>query len=197
MLNRRGFLAASVVGSASLAMPKAFAAVVADRPPLLLPRVLDALDRHDARIKARDMVGLVDFGLASHRPRLHLIDIASGRTTSLLVAHGRGSDPANIGWVQRFSNRPGSEASSGGSYVTGETYSGKHGRSRRLDGLDPENDQAARRGIVIHSAPYVSRAIAETQNRIGRSEGCFAVSPADLSILLARLGPGRLLFAAK
>ena len=81
------------------------------------------------------------------------------------VAHGRGSDPANSGWAEHFSNRPGSNASSQGSFLTGDTYVGKHGRSRRLHGLDPQNNLAASRGIVIHSASYVDPGLALAQVR--------------------------------
>jgi hypothetical protein len=115
----------------------------------------------------------------------------------MLVAHGRGSDPGNTGWLERFSNRPGSNASSGGSFLTGQAYSGKHGHSRKLIGLDPENSAAEARAIVIHAASYVSAELARDQGRIGRSQGCFAVSQADLAQVMARLGPGRLLFASK
>lgn len=195
-MNRRSFLAAGAVASASLCIPRAFAAVVGDRAPGLLPRALAALDRHGPRIAHRDWIGIVDFGMASRSRRFYLVDLAGGRTTSLLVSHGRGSDPANSGWLQSFSNRPGSEASSQGSFLTGDTYFGKHGRSRRLFGLEPSNDQAARRAIVIHSASYVSDDMAEEHGRIGRSQGCFAVAGSELDMVLARLGPGRLLFAA-
>lgn len=81
--------------------------------------------------------------------------------------------------------------------MTGDTYFGKHGRSRRLIGLEHSNDQAERRAIVIHSASYVSDDMASMQGRVGRSQGCFTVSDAELNMVLARLGPGRLLFAAK
>lgn len=116
---------------------------------------------------------------------------------TLHVAHGRGSDPANSGWVEHFSNRPGSNASSQGSFLTGDTYVGKHGRSRRLHGLGPENNLAASRGIVIHSASYVDPGLALAQGRIGRSQGCFTVSNRKIADVLARLGPGHLLFASK
>jgi hypothetical protein len=39
--------------------------------------------------------------------------------------------------------------------------------------------------------------MARDQGRIGRSQGCFAVSQDDLTHVIARLGPGRLLFADK
>jgi L,D-transpeptidase catalytic domain len=161
----------------------------------LMARAKAALDRHGARIAYRDVMAIVDFSVASHAPRLHLVDLLQGSSATLLVAHGRGSDPGNTGWLERFSNRPGSNASSNGSFVTGQTYSGKHGLSRKLIGLDPGNNEAEQRAIVIHSAKYVSRAMVAEQGRIGRSQGCFAVSEVDLAQILAQLGAGRLLFA--
>jgi L,D-transpeptidase catalytic domain len=161
----------------------------------LMARAKAALDRHGARIAYRDVMAIVDFSVASHAPRLHLVDLLQGSSATLLVAHGRGSDPGNTGWLERFSNRPGSNASSNGSFVTGQTYSGKHGLSRKLIGLDPGNNEAEQRAIVIHSAKYVSRAMVAEQGRIGRSQGCFAVSEVDLAQIMAQLGAGRLLFA--
>lgn len=166
--------------------------------PPLLARARSALLTHSGRVPSQDRVGLVDFSAASGVPRLQIVDIGNGRVLSnLLVAHGRGSDPANTGVVQRFSNQPGSNASSSGSFVIGDTYFGKHGRSRRLHGLDPENDMALARAIVIHSADYVSEGQARAAGRVGRSQGCFTVSHGDLGEVLSLLGPGRLLFAAK
>ena len=164
----------------------------------LLPRALAALNAHSSAVAMRDTIGIVDFAAPSRQPRFTLIDVASRSVAdTFLVAHGKGSDPANRGWVERLSNREGSEASCSGSFVTGDLYSGEHGHSRRLIGLDPENDQALNRGIVIHAARYVSQGFAQEHGRVGRSQGCFAVSPGAISTVLARLGPGRLLFAAR
>ncbi|WP_225205902.1 murein L,D-transpeptidase catalytic domain family protein [Novosphingobium huizhouense] len=166
--------------------------------PALLPRALAALQQHHARLAERDVIGIVDFSMPSREPRFHLVDIAGGRVLSThLVSHGKGSDPANSGWVERLSNRMGSEASCSGAFLTGPTYVGKHGRSRRLLGLDPENSLASERGIVIHAASYVDAGLAAAQGRIGRSQGCFAVSQDEIGRVLAALGPGRLLFAAR
>ncbi|MEI6641449.1 MAG: murein L,D-transpeptidase catalytic domain family protein [Novosphingobium sp.] len=163
----------------------------------LVPRALAALDRHGAWITARDRIGIVDFSVPSKEARFHIVDLAGGTASAPhLVAHGKGSDPANRGWAEHFSNRVGSDASSCGSFVTGEVYYGRHGRSRRLIGLDPENDRALERGIVIHAASYVDPALVAVQGRIGRSQGCFAVNPRVISEVLETLGPGRLLFAA-
>jgi hypothetical protein len=196
--NRRHFLGAVAVGSAGLVAPSAFASVRASAPPALLGRAKAALDAHGSSIIHRDVMGIVDFGVSSGQPRFHLIDIAGGRVAaSYFVAHGRGSDPQNSGWLQRFSNQPGSNASSQGSYVIGQTYYGKHGRSRRIKGLDPENSQAASRAIVIHGASYVSPVGAQQHGRVGRSLGCFSVPTRDINEVLANLGEGRLLFAWK
>lgn len=156
-----------------------------------------ALDTHANRILHRDFIGVVDFAEASRVPRFHLIDLASGQVTTHLVAHGSGSDPDRSGWVQRLSNQPDSNTSSRGAFLTGPSYSGKHGLSRRLQGLSPDNTLAESRGIVIHAASYVSEAFATAHGRIGRSQGCFAVAEDVIGDVLERLGPGRLIFAWK
>lgn len=78
----------------------------------------------------------------------------------------------------------------------GEDYVGRHGRSRRLIGLDPENSNVEVRRIVIHAARYVSPEIAQ-RGKLGRSEGCLALAEADIAQVLERLGPGRMIYAAK
>jgi hypothetical protein len=155
------------------------------------------LQRAGARVTHTDVVAVADFGKASAHPRFHLVDTASGRITSLLVAHGRGSDPSHTGWLSRFSNAPGSDCTSEGAFLTAADYYGAHGRSIRLIGLDPTNNNAEGRGIVAHSAPYVSSDIVRAHGVLGRSEGCFAFSGADLPTVLERLGPGRLIVSTR
>lgn len=203
--DRRRFLGAIVAGSAGaiLAPPAfaptaAFAAVRSGETPALLPEAMAAMQAHAGRIENRDVIGIVDFSSPSRATRLDIVDVVGGRILGRhLVAHGSGSDPANSGWVQRFSNQPGSNASSPGSFITGQLYSGKHGRSRRLLGLDQGNNRALERNIVIHGAHYVTPDMAENAGRIGRSQGCFAVSTSEIGQVLEMLGPGRLLYAAK
>lgn len=196
--NRRHFLGAMVAGSAGLVPTKSLAATLCGEMPALLPNALAALATHADRIAHRDVIGLVNFAAHSRLPRFQLVDLAGGRVLkTMLVAHGSGSDPAASGWTERFSNRPGSNASSRGAFVTGPTYHGKHGRSRKVLGLEPQNEAAERRAIVIHGADYVSQNRALSQGRIGRSQGCFAVAQAEIGDLLEILGEGRLLFAWK
>ena len=130
-------------------------------------------------------------------PRFYLLDTTSGRVTSHLVSHGRGSDPEHSGWLRRFSNSFGSNASSDGAYRTGGFYYGRYGRSMRVSGLDPSNSNAHARAIVVHSAWYAEPHVVAEHGRLGRSEGCFAMSYTSLQETLARLGPGRFLYADK
>ena len=177
-------------GSGSAAGPGAVS-------PTLLHRALDALDRHRGSIDHRDTIGIADFSLPSRAPRFHVLNLADGTAISHLVAHGRGSDPTHTGWLERFSNEPRSQATSAGAYRTDALYVGEHGRSMRLEGLDPTNDQAAARAIVVHGAWYVSEEIVTHFGMLGRSEGCLAVANSSLDEVLARLGPGRLIYADK
>ena len=183
-LNRRHF-----VGAAAAMAASASSALLARSTPLA---------RRTAYVGRRDKIGLVDFSLASSERRFSFIDLEGGRIEHMwLVAHGKGSDLANTGYLQRFSNEPGSNASSRGSYVTATPYYGKHGRSQRLIGLDPENSAALDRAIVLHGASYVDPTWIDARGRIGRSFGCFAVEDREINRVMGALGEGRLLYAGK
>jgi L,D-transpeptidase catalytic domain len=201
---RRTFVGATLTGLAGVAVGMERRAVArattepsAAVPPALLHRALDALERHRGTLDHRDVIGIADFSQHSRAPRFYLLNVADGTSTSHLVAHGRGSDPSHTGWLERFSNQPRSQATSAGAYRTDAIYVGEHGRSMRLDGLDPTNDNAASRAIVVHGAWYVSEDIIRHFGVLGRSEGCLAVSTPSLDEVLTRLGPGRLIYADK
>jgi hypothetical protein len=198
-MNRRQFLTASAAAAAgTLIGGHAFAGAIlhSSGSDELVGRAQAALDRHASMIANRDVVGVADFGRSSSIPRFHLIDMHNGRVDTFLVAHGRGSDPAHTGWLQHFSNLPGSEATSSGAFLTKDIYIGAHGRSRRLAGLDPDNNQAEPRGIVVHGAWYVNRDLA-ARGAIGRSEGCFAFEQDQVGQIIDRLGAGRLILATR
>jgi hypothetical protein len=201
---RRSFVGIAVAGLAGVAAGVERSGVEQPRvessaavPPTLLRRALDALERHHGNIDHRDVIGIADFSQHSRAPRFHLLNLGDGAATTHLVAHGRGSDPAHTGWLERFSNQPRSEATSAGAYRTESIYVGEHGRSMRLGGLDPTNDNAAARAIVVHGAWYVSDEIIRHFGALGRSEGCLAVANSSLDEVLIRLGPGRLIYADK
>jgi len=197
--SRREAMAAAMIAWSGVGWSRApgLATIAAMVDAALVERALAALFDHRARLRSVDVVAIADFGRPSSEPRLFLADNVHGTTIAMRVAHGKGSDPAHSGALQYFSNIVGSAATAAGAYLTGDLYSGLHGLSRRLVGLDRTNDRAEERAIVIHSAWYANRDVAERQGKLGRSDGCFAVAEQDIATLLARLGPGRLLYAGR
>ena len=196
-VSRRALIEMGLATGAALMAGSSARASSNQDPPAdeLIARAHAALRGHGDQLSFTDRIGIVDFASPSRATRFYIVDLVDGRFTSHLVAHGRGSDPAHTGWVTRFSNGPGSFASSAGSCVTRGLYVGGHGRSMRLTGLDPANSNAESRALVIHAAWYVSPEAARATGKIGRSEGCFAVSTESLEGVLDQLGPGRLLYA--
>jgi hypothetical protein len=204
-LSRRALLGAGVaaIATAALAGPAlAVNRLRADKypaegslDPALLRRALAALDKHQASIPNKDLIAVADFSKASREARFHLVNVGDGTVSSFLVAHGKGSDPKHTGWLKSFSNAVGSEATSSGAYRTGAFYTGQHGRSMRLDGLDPTNDNAYDRAVVIHGAWYVSKDMVREHGVLGRSQGCFAFEQDKLSTVMERLGQGRMIYA--
>ncbi|MBZ4041490.1 murein L,D-transpeptidase catalytic domain family protein [Flavobacterium hibisci] len=127
----------------------------------------------------KDILTLIDFSLSSNLKRLWVIDLSSNTILfQSLVAHGRNTGEE---FASAFSNVNSSFKSSLGFYATGEIYQGKHGASLRLDGLERGiNDQARKRGVVMHGADYVSESFIRAHKRLGRSQGCPAV-PVELT----------------
>lgn len=121
------------------------------------------------------LLTIVDFSLSSTVERLWVIDMLSHEVVlQSLVAHGIKSGDE---FATRFSNTKNSFQSSLGVYLTGEVYNGRNGLSLRLDGLNAGyNNLARERGVVIHGANYVSESYIERNGRLGRSQGCPAVS---------------------
>jgi hypothetical protein len=108
------------------------------------------------------------------------------------VAHGINSGGL---MATSFSNRINSNQSSLGFFRVSEEYTGKHGESYRLDGLEKNiNHNARKRAIVIHSAWYVSDEIIGSQGRLGRSFGCPAVSLEVYGLFQELVRPDMLLF---
>jgi hypothetical protein len=137
---------------------------------------------------------VIDYSLPSTARRLWVIDVERGEVLRHeLVAHGRnsGDDRAHT-----FGNEVGSNMSSLGLFRTGETYIGSHGRSLRLDGLDPGfNDRARERAIVIHGADYASPAFVERVGRLGRSFGCPSLDETVAQEVIGEISGGSLMFA--
>jgi hypothetical protein len=145
-------------------------------------------------VKRKNLLTVIDYSLPSTQPRLFVFDLATRKILFReLVAHGKnsGGNLANF-----FSNSPGSLATSLGLFVTADTYIGSNGYSLRLKGLEEGvNDMAWERAIVMHGAPYVSRAAARALGRLGRSWGCPAVRKEVARKMIDTLRGGSPIFA--
>jgi hypothetical protein len=137
---------------------------------------------------------VIDYSRPSTKPRLWVVDLTTGDVLfEELVAHGQGSGD-NL--ATKFSDTPDSHQSSLGLFVTEETYTGKHGYSLRLAGLeDGVNSRARERAIVVHGAPYVSPGTVSTLGRLGRSWGCPALADAVARRVIDTIKDGSLIFS--
>ncbi len=133
---------------------------------------------------------VIDFMQPSQTNRLEVMNIETGKIVFYgRVAHGKNSGDV---YASRLSNIIGSLQSSAGLFEITEKFNGKQGPSLRLKGLNPFlNGNAEKRGIIIHSAKYVSwtsiLANWKEKCRLGRSEGCFALSSAGFQKLSLNL----------
>jgi hypothetical protein len=158
-------------------------------------RLVDYKSKADPSTQERYWA-IVDFSQPSTSKRLYVFDTVGKKVESYLVAHGRGSEGAN-NIPAIFSNQNGSNSSSLGVYRTLGEYNGHHGRSLRLEGLEPSNSNVLARGVVMHTADYVSESFIRQTGRIGRSEGCFAVERSVGDTLINELKDGAYIIAAK
>lgn len=140
-----------------------------------------------------NILTIADFSKASVDKRLFIIDLDSDQLLfNTWVAHGRnsGKETANV-----FSNKPRSNKSSLGFYVTGSAYQGSNGYSLKLLGMEKGfNSNALQRAIVLHGADYVNEEYISSQGYIGRSQGCPAVAPEVSEPIINLIKDGSCLF---
>ena len=144
-------------------------------------------------LASNKIITIIDFSLPSTARRLWTINLETGEVLfNTLVAHGRNTGQ-NI--AEKFSNIPQSYQSSLGFFLTDQVYTGKHGHSLRLKGLEKNiNDKAWERAIVIHGADYVSESFIKAHGRLGRSHGCPAIPPEITEDFISAIKEGSLLF---
>ena len=199
-VDRRTALKRAALGAAALAVPaRVFAQPysISEQHRRILEVAKREVERAGSVLWRRDIAGVADFGLPSSLPRLHFANLEAGQVRSHLVAHGRGSDPEHDGFLKWFSNEPGSLATSRGAYISYEWYVGKYGVSIRMGGLDSDNSNALNRAIVMHQAWYAAPDMLSKWGKLGRSDGCLAMSPGDFNFALTQLSGGRVIYADK
>lgn len=146
----------------------------------------------EGQLEDHSLLTVIDMSLSANKNRLFLIDVANKKILhKSIVAHGKNSGGE---YAKTFSNEVGSFKSSIGFYKTGETYTGKHGLSLRLDGLEYSNSNARKRAIVIHSADYVSENFIRNYGRLGRSLGCPSLPKKDYDKVIHSIKNGSLIF---
>ncbi len=195
-------LAALVIGGMVPGRARAYDLATAPLPrPELIDRALAAYYRVEQAGRCRTtLLAVIDYALPSSERRLWVFDLAQPLRILFheYVAHGRGSttdeDPD---LAIRFGNQEASLRSSLGTFLTGATYEGQHGRSLELYGLEPGvNDKAFERRIVMHPADYMSAAFRARHGRVGRSFGCPALDPAVADAVIGRIRDGSVIYVA-
>jgi hypothetical protein len=195
---RRALIKGAIAGTLAASAPgRLFAQAnpLGPRDRRLFDIAKTQLDKAGDVIWRKDVVGIADFGVHSANKRFHFLNMGTQEVKSFFVTHGTGSDPEHDGWLNTYSNVHESLQTSRGAYVTWEWYRGRFGTSVRLGGLDPTNDNAFPRAIVLHKADYATQEHVDRWGRLGRSNGCFAMGPQDFNEALWNLSGGRLLYA--
>ncbi|TGE28698.1 murein L,D-transpeptidase catalytic domain family protein [Hymenobacter metallicola] len=143
---------------------------------------------------AKPLLTVIDFSRSSRLKRLWVVDLRKQRVLyHTLVAHGKNTGEE---FAKAFSNKNGSEQSSLGFYLTGNTYTGKHGLSLKLQGLEPRyNSNAASRAVVVHGAEYVCEEFVRQHGRLGRSQGCPALPTDQASAIIRTIKGGSVIYA--
>lgn len=146
----------------------------------------------DQKIENETYLTVVDMSASANQSRFFVIDMKNEKIADKsMVAHGRNSGSE---FAKEFSNKIGSYQTSLGFYKTAELYTGKHGLSLRLDGLENSNSNARTRAIVIHAADYVSEMFIKKNGRLGRSLGCPSLPQNQFKPIIQKIKEGSLLF---
>ena len=152
-----------------------------------------------SKLRERNLVSedsvltIVDFTKSSKEKRLYVIDLKNQDILfQTVVAHGRNSGQE---YARSFSNKPSSNKSSLGFYVTQGTYMGSNGYSLKLLGTETGiNDMALARAIVMHGADYANENVVNTKGYLGRSFGCPALPQKLNKKIIDRIKNGNALF---
>lgn len=173
--------------------------LIMKQAPTLNPQVLNlSLKAYykfkENRSNQRPFITIIDYSKPSSEPRLWIINVKENKV--LLhdyVGHGKNSGP-NI--PNRFSNRKESFQSSIGVLLTAKPYFGNYGYALRVIGLEKGfNNNVAARNIVFHASRYANEEFIRSHGRLGRSKGCFSVSPFIIKTLVDTIQGGTMVFS--
>ncbi len=148
--------------------------------------------KEEGKLDNSKYLTIIDMSASANTERFYIINMETFTLEhKSLVAHGKNTGGE---FAKQFSNVISSYKSSLGFYKTAETYTGKHGLSLRLDGLEYSNNRARERAVVIHEAEYVSNSYIQKNGRLGRSYGCPSLPKKGYKTLVSKIKSGSCLF---
>ncbi len=148
--------------------------------------------QHTEALKNSKYLTIIDMSASANTERFYIINMETQELEhKSLVAHGQKSGSE---FAKQFSNKVNSHQTSLGFYKTAETYTGKHGLSLRLDGLEYSNNKARERAVVIHEADYANPEYIKKNGRLGRSYGCPSLPAKDYATIVGKIKEGSCLF---
>lgn len=149
--------------------------------------------REQEQVGADSILTIIDMSKSSRDKRLYVLDLKTQELVfHSVVSHGRNSGNE---YARQFSNRPRSNMSSLGFYVTKGTYRGSNGYSLKLNGTETGfNHLAEPRAIVMHGANYANENVISSKGYLGRSLGCPAVPENLNKKIIDKIKDGNALF---
>jgi len=132
----------------------------------------------------KDFVVVIDYQKNLFSRRLYLLDMKNKKIIlNCQVAHAYES---GLLYATKFSNKPQSEKSSYGAFITRNSRPGKYGYSMVIDGLDKGiNDNVKTRAIIFHPTT------------VSYSKGCFATSKENNKKIIDYTKEGSLVYVIK
>lgn len=159
-------------------------------PTDLLEKALLYFDKNKDKFPNQEYITIVDFKLRSDKARLFVVNVASGAVEKYHTTHGLNSDKNNNGYAESFGNVINSGKSSLGFVRVSEVYTGKFGRSIRLDGLSTTNSNIRARAVVLHGWEKTY----EADKIQGLSWGCITLDYAIRDGVLDKVKEGSLMY---
>jgi len=148
--------------------------------------------QQEGKLTNNKYLTIIDMSISANTERFFIINMETYQLEhKSLVAHGKNTGGE---YAKQFSNIVSSYKTSLGFYKTAETYTGKHGHSLRLDGLEFSNNKARERAVVIHEAKYVSNSYIQKNGRLGRSFGCPSLPKKNYKTIISKIKNGSCLF---
>ena len=133
-------------------------------------------------VKKKDYVVVIDYRKNIFSNRLYLLDMINRKVIlHCMVTHAYNS---GFFYATDFSNRPNSEKSSTGAFLSKHSRPGKYGYSMVISGLDKgKNDNAENRAIIFHATPAFPWSL-----------GCFATLKSNNKTIIDFMKNGRLIY---